>query len=250
VIGVLICDDHELVRTGMRSRLQREPDISVVGEAGTAEQALARARVLPPDFVLLDLLMPRTSGYEMIPDLVRQAPGSRVLVVSAQAAPSWVRRARSAGAAGYLPKRASDRDLLAAIRRIASGEGYVDPGLGAKLVVDAALPALAPLSARERDVLHSLALGYTNQEIAARLFISVRTVDTHRAHIMQKPRPRDPSRAGHVRAGQRRHRAVTAAGDHARPGAEITISGMALHSRGSRHSCTPSPSEARTRVSP
>jgi DNA-binding NarL/FixJ family response regulator len=186
VIGVLICDDHELLRAGMRSRLQREPDIGVVGEAGTAEQALASARVLHPDIVLLDLLMPRTSGYEVIPDIVRHAPGSRVLVVSSQAAPSWVRRALSAGAAGYLPKRASDRELLAAIRRIAGGEGYVDPALGALLVVDAALPALAPLSERERDVLHLLALGYLNQEIAGRLFISVRTVDTHRAHIMLK----------------------------------------------------------------
>jgi DNA-binding NarL/FixJ family response regulator len=186
VIGILICDDHELLRAGMRSRLQREPDIGVVGEAGTAEQALARARVLHPDIVLLDLLMPRTSGYEVIPEIVRHAPGSRVLVVSSQAAPSWVRRALSAGAVGYLPKRASDRELLAAIRRIAGGEGYVDPALGAKLVVDAALPALAPLSERERDVLHLLALGYLNHEIAGRLFISVRTVDTHRAHIMLK----------------------------------------------------------------
>ena len=124
----------------------------------------------------------------MIPDLVRQAPTSRVLVVSSQAAPSWVRRALSAGAAGYLPKRASDRELVAAIRRIARSEGYVDPDLGAKLVVDAASPALAPLLDRERDVLHLLALGHMNQEIAARLFISVRTVDSHRAHIMLKLR--------------------------------------------------------------
>jgi DNA-binding NarL/FixJ family response regulator len=186
VIGVLICDDHELLRVGMCSRLEREADISVVGEAATAEQALERARALRPDIVLLDLLLPRKSGYEVIADLVRQAPTSRVLVVSSQAASSWVRRALSAGAAGYLPKRASDRDLIEAIRRVAHGEGYVDPDLGAKLVVDAALPALAPLSDRERDALHLLALGHTNQEIAARLFISVRTVDTHRAHIMLK----------------------------------------------------------------
>jgi DNA-binding NarL/FixJ family response regulator len=186
VIGVLIVDDHELLRAGMRSCLDRVPDISVVGDAATAKQALARTRALHPDVVLLDLLLPRTSGYDVIPQLVRQAPAPRVLVVSSQAAPSSVRRALSAGAAGYLPKRASDRELLAAIRRVAGGEGYVDPDLGAKLVVDADLPALAPLSDRERDVLHLLALGYTNQEIAGRLFISVRTVDTHRAHIMLK----------------------------------------------------------------
>jgi DNA-binding NarL/FixJ family response regulator len=109
-----------------------------------------------------------------------------VLVVSSQAAPSSVRRALTAGAAGYVPKRASDGELVAAIRRVANGEGYVDPDLGARLVVDAASPALGPLSDRERDVLHLLALGYTNQEIGQRLFISVRTVDTHRAHVMLK----------------------------------------------------------------
>jgi two-component system, NarL family, response regulator NreC len=186
VIGVLIVDDHELLRAGMRSRLEREADISVLGEAATAEQALATTRALHPDVVLLDLLLPRKSGYEVIPELVRQARAPRVLVISSQAAPSWVRRALSAGAAGYLPKRASDRELVAAIRRVAGGGGYVDPDLGGKLVVDAAVPALAPLSDRERDVLHLLALGHTNQEIATRLFISVRTVDTHRAHIMLK----------------------------------------------------------------
>jgi DNA-binding NarL/FixJ family response regulator len=186
VIGTLICDDHALVRAGMRGRLEREPDISVVGEAGTSEQVLASTRALHPDVVLLDLLMPRKSAYEVIVDLVRHTPDSRVLVVSSQAAPSSVRRALLAGAAGYLPKRASDRELVAAIRRVSGGEGYVDPDLGAKLVVDTAVRALAPLSDRERDVLHLLALGYTNQEIAARLFISVRTVDTHRAHVMAK----------------------------------------------------------------
>jgi DNA-binding NarL/FixJ family response regulator len=186
LIRVLIVDDHELLRACMRSRLELEPDISVVGDATTADQAVARTRALHPDVVLLDLLLPRKSGYEVLPELVGQKPSPRVLVVSSQAAPTSVRRALSAGAAGYLPKRASDRELLAAIRRIAGGEGYVDPDLGAKLVVDAGVPALEPLSARERDVLHLLALGYTNQEVAAHLFISVRTVDTHRAHIMLK----------------------------------------------------------------
>jgi DNA-binding NarL/FixJ family response regulator len=170
----------------MRSRLEREGDITPVGEAATADQAVARTRALQPDVILLDLLLPRKSGYDVIPDLVRVSPHSRVLVVSSQAAPSSVRRALSAGAAGYLPKRASDGELTTAIRRIAGGNGYVDPDLGAKLVVDATAPALEPLTERERDVLHLLALGYANQEIAKRLFISVRTVDTHRAHIMLK----------------------------------------------------------------
>jgi DNA-binding NarL/FixJ family response regulator len=186
VISVLICDDHELLRAGVRSCLEREVDIRVLGEAATAEQALAATRALHPDVVILDLLLPLKSGCDAVPDLVRQVPAPRVLVVSCQAAPSWVRRAMAAGAAGYLPKRASDRELVAAIRHVAGGEGYVDPDLGAKLVVDAGVPALAPLTDRERDVLHLLALGYTNHEVAGRLFISVRTVDAHRAHIMLK----------------------------------------------------------------
>jgi DNA-binding NarL/FixJ family response regulator len=187
-IQVLVVDDHELLRAGMRSRLEQEHDIAAVGEAASADQAVSMARTMQPDVICLDLLMPRKSGFDVIPELVKVAPHARILAVSSQASPSSVRRALSAGAAGYLPKRASDRELVGAIRRIARGEGYVDPDLGARLVVDAATPALEPLSARERDVLQLLALGYTNQEIGKRLFISVRTVDSHRAHIMLKLR--------------------------------------------------------------
>ena len=186
MIRVLIVDDHELLRAGLRSRLESEDSITIVGEADSAERAIVMARALQPDLVLLDLLLPRKSGYDAIPELTQAAPGAKVLVISSQAAPSSVRRALSAGAAGYLPKRASDRELITAIRQIAGGGGYVDPDLGAKLVVDNGLPALEPLSERERDIVHLLALGYTNQEIGKKLFISVRTVDTHRAHIMRK----------------------------------------------------------------
>jgi DNA-binding NarL/FixJ family response regulator len=111
-----------------------------------------------------------------------------VIIVSSQTSPSSVRAALTAGAAGYVPKRAADGDLVSAIRRVASGESYVDPDLGAKLVVPDSPVALEPLSERERDVLNLIALGYTNQEIGKTLFISVRTVDTHRAHIMRKLR--------------------------------------------------------------
>ena len=186
MIRVLIVDDHELLRAGLRSRLEREPGIAVVGEADTAERAVLMARKLQPDLILLDLLLPRQNGYDVLPELAEVAPDARVLVVSSQAAPSSVRRALSAGAAGYLPKRASDGELVAAIRLVTNGGGYVDPELGAKLVTPNGSPALDPLSERERDIVHLLALGYTNQEIAGKLFISVRTVDTHRAHIMRK----------------------------------------------------------------
>jgi DNA-binding NarL/FixJ family response regulator len=186
MIRVLLVDDHELLRAGLRSRLEPEPGITVVGEADTAERAVLLARRLQPDLIVLDLLLPRKSGDEVIPELTEVAPQSRVLVVSSQAAPSSVRRALSAGAAGYLPKRSSDRDLVAAIQLVANGGGYVDPQLGAQLVNPDSPGALEPLSERERDVLYLLALGYTNQEIGEKLFISVRTVDTHRAHIMRK----------------------------------------------------------------
>jgi len=186
MIRVLLVDDHELLRAGLRSRLEPEPGITVVGEADTAERAVLLARRLQPDLIVLDLLLPRKSGDEVIPELTEVAPQSRVLVVSSQAAPSSVRRALSAGAAGYLPKRSSDRDLVAAIQLVADGGGYVDPELGAQLVNPDSPGALEPLSERERDVLYLLALGYTNQEIGEKLFISVRTVDTHRAHIMRK----------------------------------------------------------------
>jgi DNA-binding NarL/FixJ family response regulator len=186
MIRVLIVDDHDLLRAGLRSRLEREPGIEVVGEADTAERATILARTLQPNLILLDLLLPRKGGYDAIPDLRAVAPEARILVVSSQAAPSSVRRALSAGAAGYLPKRSSDRELLTAIRHVAEGGGWVDPELGAALVTPNGSPALDPLSERERDIVHLLALGYTNQEIGRKLFISVRTVDTHRAHIMRK----------------------------------------------------------------
>jgi DNA-binding NarL/FixJ family response regulator len=186
VIRVLIVDDHALLRAGLRSVLERDSGMAVVGEAESAEQAVLMARKLQPDVILLDLLLPRKSGYEAIPQLLEEAPEARILVVSSQAAPSSVRRALSAGAAGYLPKRSTDSDLVAAIRVVADGSGYVDPDLGARLVTPNDSPALEPLSERERDIVHLLALGHTNQEIGKKLFISVRTVDTHRAHIMRK----------------------------------------------------------------
>jgi DNA-binding NarL/FixJ family response regulator len=186
MISVLLVDDHALFRAGLRSRLEHEHDIAVVGEAGSAEQAIVRARALQPELIVLDLLLPRRSGIEAIPELMDVARRSKVIVVSSQTSPSLVREALTAGAAGYVPKHAADTDLVSAIRRVAAGEGYVDPDLGAKLVVPDIPPALESLSDRERDVMQLLALGYSNPEIGKKLFISVRTVDTHRSHIMRK----------------------------------------------------------------
>jgi DNA-binding NarL/FixJ family response regulator len=188
MIQVLLVDDHAVFRSSLRLRLDQEAGIVPVGEAGSAEQAVVKARALKPDVVLIDLLLPRKSGYQAIPEILSASPESRILVVSSQAGPTSVRQAISAGAHGYVPKRASDIEVIDAIRRVAAGERYVDPDLGAQLVVADGVAALDPLSDRERDVLHLLALGHTNQEVGKSLFISVRTVDTHRAHIMRKLR--------------------------------------------------------------
>jgi DNA-binding NarL/FixJ family response regulator len=188
MIRVLLVDDHPVFRSSLRVRLEQEDGIAPVGEAGTAEQAVARARALKPDVALIDLLLPRTSGYQAIPEILKASPESRIMVVSSQTGPSAVRQALTAGAHGLVPKRASVTELIEAIRRVAAGDRYVDPELGAQLVVADHVPALEPLSNRERDILHLLALGHTNQEIGKKLFISVRTVDTHRAHIMRKLR--------------------------------------------------------------
>jgi DNA-binding NarL/FixJ family response regulator len=189
-IRVLIVDDHTVVRSGIRLLLEREDDIVVVAEAGTAEDGVRAARLEKPDVVLLDVVMPGESGIDATPEILSAAKNTRVLVLSMQDDPSYVREAFAGGASGYLVKEAADADLVQAVREVASGGRYVHPTLGARLAqaeVEAARKAADdPLSDREREVLRLLALGHTNQEIAKQLYISVRTAETHRAHIMQK----------------------------------------------------------------
>jgi two-component system, NarL family, response regulator NreC len=186
MIRILVTDDHTILRTGLAALLEREEDMTAVGQAGTADQAVIKARDLQPDVILLDVVMPRKSGFDALPELRKVAPEARVIMLSMQTSPSSIRQALNSGAAGYVAKHASETDLLDAIRRVAAGSRYVDPELGGDLVVSDAASLTEPISERERDVLVLLTLGYTNQEIAAMLFISVRTVETHRAHIMQK----------------------------------------------------------------
>ena len=190
MIRVLIVDDHAVVRAGLRRLLDAEDDIETVGEAPDADRAVYEAIEGKPDVVLMDLVMPEKGGIEGMPAVLQAAPDARVLVLSMQDDPRYVRAAFEAGASGYVVKEAADTEVVAAIRAVAGGERYVHPALGAKLVAaDAEERKRAeqdPLSEREREILKLLALGHTNQEIAKQLFISVRTAETHRAHIMQK----------------------------------------------------------------
>ena len=192
LIRILIVDDHAVVRSGLRLLLEKEKDIDVVGEAGTVSEAVLESRSAKPDVVLMDVVMPGQTGIEGIPLVLKEAPEAKVLLLSMQDDPQYVRQAFGAGASGYVLKEAADTELVAALREVAGGGRYVHPALGAKLAVaeaeERARADADPLSDREREVMRLLALGHTNQEIAKLLFISVRTAETHRAHIMQKLR--------------------------------------------------------------
>jgi two-component system, NarL family, response regulator NreC len=192
VIRVLVVDDHAVVRSGLKLLLAAEDDVEVVGDAGNAEQAALRAELLNPDVVLLDVVMPGRSGIDVTPEILERAPDTKVLVLSMQDDPRYVREAFAAGASGYVLKEAVDAEVVHAVREVAGGGRYVNPELGARLAAaDARARAeqeADPLSDREREVLRLLALGHTNQEIAKQLYISVRTAESHRAHIMQKLR--------------------------------------------------------------
>ena len=192
MITIVLVDDHAVVRSGLHLLLDAEQDMEVIGEAGNAKDAIFRARALKPDVILLDVVMPGESGIEVLPMLLKESPETKVLVLSMQDDPSYVREAFAAGASGYVLKEAADEEVVSAVREIAGGGHYVHNTLGSRMVAAEAQERAAaeadPLSEREREVLRLLALGHTNQEIAQELFISVRTAESHRAHIMQKLR--------------------------------------------------------------
>ena len=191
-IRVLIVDDHAVVRSGLHLLLDAEDDIEVVAEAGNVHDAVFEAREKKPDVVLMDVVMPDQTGIEGAPLVLKEAPEAKVLILSMQDDPRYVREAFAAGASGYVLKEAVDAEVVAAVREVAAGGRYVHPVLGARLVAAEAEATAReeadPLSDREREVMRLLALGHTNQEIAKMLYISVRTAETHRAHIMQKLR--------------------------------------------------------------
>ena len=203
--SVIIADDHAVVRKGLRLLIDAEPGLRVVAEAGTVPDAMMKTRALRAGVLILDLNMPGGSSLEAIPQIREQAPTTAIVVLTMQNDPAFARQALQSGAAGFVLKEAADDELLEAIRQASNGGTYLNPTLGARLAAAPPEPAGPPddLSERELSVLRLIALGHTNSEIASTLHLSVRTVESHRAHIQQKTRR--SSRAELVRYALEHH---------------------------------------------
>jgi len=188
-VRIVLADDHEVVRAGLRLLLEAEPGFEVVAETGDVEGAVRYTRGHKPAVLVLDLNMPGSkNSLESIPDIKEASPATNVVILTMQDDPSFARSALQAGALGYVLKEAADDELIEAVHRAAAGDSYLNPRLGAAL---AALRPNSPpdeLTERETEVLRLIALGHTNAEIAEQLHLSVRTVESHRAHIQQKLR--------------------------------------------------------------
>jgi two-component system, NarL family, response regulator NreC len=187
---VVIADDHTIVRQGLRLLIDADPAMQVIAEAGTVPDAERLTRAHRPTVLVLDLNMHGESGLEAIPRLRETTPDTAIVVLTMQDDPGFARQALQTGALGFVLKEAADEELLEAIRLAAAGENYLNPRLGARLASQPDKPSSPPddLSDRETEVLRLIALGHTNTEIAQQLFLSTRTVETHRAHIQQKLR--------------------------------------------------------------
>jgi two-component system response regulator NreC len=185
-IRIVLADDHAVVRAGLRLLLDGEPGFEVVAEAGDVEAAGRYVRGHHPDVLVLDLNMPGGSSLEAIPAIRAESPETQIVVLTMQQEPAFAREALSGGALGYVLKEAADDELVEAVRRAAAGESYLNPRLGARIASEPPPGPPDDLSEREVDVLRLIALGHTNAEIARQLYLSVRTVETHRSHIQQK----------------------------------------------------------------
>jgi len=187
---VVVADDHAVVRTGLKMVLDAEPDMEVVAEAADMESTLHKVRAHQPAVLVLDLNMPGGPSLPQIPALLESSPDTRIVILTMQADPAFAREALRAGAAGYVLKEAANSELAQAIRQAMEGGTYLQPELGAKLAAEPPAPEGPPddLTERELEVLKLIALGYTNSEIGEQLFLSVRTVESHRAHIQRKLR--------------------------------------------------------------
>jgi two-component system response regulator NreC len=187
-ITIVIADDHQVVRAGLRLLLEAEEGFRVIAEAGDVRTTERRVTAYHPRVLVLDLNMPGESSLPAIPRLRQVAPDTQIVVLTMQNDPAFAREALRAGALGYVLKEAADGELVQAVRSAAAGRTYLNPELGARLAAEPSSPNGPPddLSAREIEVLGLIALGHTNSEIASRLYLSVRTVESHRAHIQQK----------------------------------------------------------------
>jgi two-component system response regulator NreC len=187
-ISIVLADDHRVVRAGLRMLLDSEPDFEVVAEAGDVTESVRKVSAFHPDVLILDLNMPGEPSLQAIPRIRSSEPQTQIVVLTMQNDPAFARDALRAGALGYVLKEAADGELVQAVRQAAEGVTYLNPMLGARLAAEPAERTAAPdmLSAREVEVLRLIALGHTNGEIASRLFLSVRTIESHRAHIQRK----------------------------------------------------------------
>jgi two-component system, NarL family, response regulator NreC len=176
-IRIVLADDHAVVRSGLRMVLESESDLEVVAEASDVDSARRYVRGHHPRVLVLDLNMPGGSSLEAIPLIRQESPETQIVVLTMQQEPAFAREALGAGALGYVLKEAADDELVEAVRHAAAGESFLNPRLGARIA-----------SEPEVDVLRLIALGHTNAEIAEQLYLSVRTVETHRSHIQQKLR--------------------------------------------------------------
>ena len=188
-LKVVLADDHAVVRSGLRLVLEREAGWHVVAEAGNVPDARRYVRARRPDVLVLDLNMPGDSSLAAIPAMLEESPSTHIVVLTMQDAPAFARQALQVGASAYVLKEAAAAELVLAIRTVASGGTYLSPALGARMAAEST-PEGPPddLTDREVEILSLIALGHTNAKIAGRLFLSVRTVESHRAHIQQKTR--------------------------------------------------------------
>jgi two-component system, NarL family, response regulator NreC len=186
-IRLVIADDHAVVRAGLRLLLEAEDGITVVAEAGEIDTAGRMVRAHRPDVLVLDLNMPGPASLPAIPELAQQ---TAIVVLTMQNDPAFAREALRSGALGYVLKEAADAELVGAVRAAADGRTYLNPELGARMAAAPPEPAGPPddLTERELEILRLIALGHTNAEIGGQLYLSVRTIESHRAHIQQKTR--------------------------------------------------------------
>lgn len=192
-IRVLLADDHETVRAGLRLLIDAQPDFITVGEAGDGEEALRQVRELRPDVVVMDISMPGLNGSKATRRIVETAPGVKIVALTRHTERGYVQNMLEAGAVGYVLKQSASNELIRAIRAVIGGQTYLDPAITSRVVdhystgsAVAARPDRPALTDRESEVMRLIAAGYSNKEIAARLHLSVKTVEAHKANSMRK----------------------------------------------------------------